>query len=130
VVIPVGSNTTIVGLNDTARILGAQLDVRGTSSAQRSNIIIRNITFQDTFDCFPAWAPTDGANGSWNAQYDAIAVRQTHHAWIDHNTFEDVATEDSTERSISACTTSARWADRHHQCLQFRDGVLEQVPQP
>ena len=56
---------------------------------QRSNIIIRNITFQDTFDCFPAWSPTDGALGSWNAEYDAISLRQTHHVWIDHNTFED-----------------------------------------
>jgi pectate lyase len=96
--IGVGSNTTIVGLGNHARILGAQLDLRGKSSTnQRSNIIIRNITFQDTFDCFPAWSPTDGASGSWNAEYDAIAVRQTHHVWIDHNTFEDAATIDSTE---------------------------------
>lgn len=95
--IPVGSNTTIVGLGKNARILGAQLDLRGKSDNLRSNIIIRNITFQDTFDCFPAWSPTDGANGSWNAEYDAIAVRYTHHVWIDHNTFEDVATIDSSE---------------------------------
>lgn len=95
--IPVGSNTTIVGLGNNARILGAQLDLRGTWTAPRSNIIIRNITFQDTFDCFPAWSPTDGANGSWNAEYDAIAVRYTNHVWIDHNTFEDAATIDSNE---------------------------------
>lgn len=94
--IPVGSNTTIVGLGKNARILGVQLDLRGSSSKQRSNIIIRNITFQDTFDCFPAWSPSD-SGGSWNAEYDPIAVRQTHHVWIDHNTFEDVLTTDSTE---------------------------------
>ena len=96
--IAVGSNTTIVGLGNNARIRGAQLDLRGSSlTKQRSNIIIRNITFQDTFDCFPAWAPKDGALGSWNAEYDAIAARQTHHIWIDHNIFEDKDTIDSTE---------------------------------
>jgi pectate lyase len=95
--IAVGSNTTIVGLGKHARIRGAQLDLRGSSSNQRSNVIIRNITFQDTFDCFPAWSPTDGALGSWNAEYDAIALRQIHHVWIDHNVFEDKDTIDSTE---------------------------------
>jgi len=95
--IAVGSNTTIVGVGKNARIRGAQLDLRGSSSNQRSNVIIRNITFQDTFDCFPAWSPTDGALGSWNAEYDAIALRQTHHVWIDHNVFEDKDTIDSTE---------------------------------
>jgi pectate lyase len=95
--IAVGSNTTIVGPGKNARIRGAQLDLRGSSSNQRSNVIIRNITFQDTFDCFPAWSPADGALGSWNAEYDAIALRQIHHVWIDHNTFEDKDTIDSTE---------------------------------
>jgi len=95
--IAVGSNTTIVGLGKNARIRGAQLDLRGSSSNQRSNVIIRNITFQDTFDCFPAWSPSDGALGSWNAEYDAIALRQIHHVWIDHNVFEDKDTIDSTE---------------------------------
>ncbi len=95
--IAVGSNTTIVGLGKNARIRGAQLDLRGSSSNQRSNVIIRNITFQDTFDCFPAWTPSDGALGSWNAEYDAIALRQIHHVWIDHNVFEDKDTIDSTE---------------------------------
>ncbi len=95
--IPVGSNTTIVGLGNNARIRGMQLDLRGSTTSQRSNIIIRNITFQDTIDCFPAWSPSDGALGAWNAEYDAIAVRQTHHVWIDHNVFEDKATIDSTE---------------------------------
>ena len=95
--IRVGSNTTIAGLGNDAVIQGAWLDLRGTATAPRSNIIIRNITFQDTFDCFPAWSPADGANGSWNAEYDPIAVRYTHHVWIDHNIFEDADTIDSTE---------------------------------
>lgn len=95
--IPVGSNTTIVGLGNDAHLLGVQLDLRGTWTAPRSNIIIRNIAFQDTFDCFPAWSPTDGGVGAWNAEYDSIAVRYTNHVWIDHNSFADVATIDSRE---------------------------------
>jgi pectate lyase len=92
----VGSNTTIVGMGKNALLRGIFLDLRGTSgvAGSRSNIIIRNITFRDTFDCFPQWAPTDGALGSWNAQYDSIALRDTDHVWVDHNTFEDRDTAD------------------------------------
>lgn len=89
-----GSNTTIVGLGDTAVIRGGWFDLRGTSSVKRTNIIIRNLTFRDTFDCFPEWAPTDGALGSWNALYDSISLRDSEHVWVDHNTFEDAATRD------------------------------------
>jgi len=95
--IRVGSNTTIVGLGKSAVIRGAWLDLRGSSSVARSNIIIRNITFQDTYDCFTVWRPTDGALGSWNALYDSISLRYTDHVWIDHNTFEDRETADRWE---------------------------------
>lgn len=93
--IRVGSNTTIVGLGKDAVILGGWLDLRGTSSVNATNIIIRNITFEDTYDCFPAWAPTDGTLGAWNALYDSISLRYTNHVWIDHNTFLDRTTLDS-----------------------------------
>jgi pectate lyase len=91
--IRIGSNTTIVGIGNNALIRGAWFDIRGTST---SNIIIRNITFQDTFDCFPAWDPLDGSAGNWNAAYDSISLRDGNHVWIDHNTFEDRDTADST----------------------------------
>jgi len=91
-----GSNTTIVGLDNDATIRGAWLDIRGSATAPRTNIIIRNITFQDTYDCFPAWAPNDGALGAWNSQYDSISLRDTTNVWIDHNTFEDRTTADET----------------------------------
>lgn len=93
--IRVGSNTTIVGLGTNARIRGAWLDLRGSSSVPRTNVIIRNITFQDTYDCFPEWSPTDGALGAWNSLYDSISLRYMDHVWIDHNTFEDWETADS-----------------------------------
>jgi pectate lyase len=94
--IRVGSNTTLVGLDRTSTIEGAWLDIRGVANSpgSRTNIIIRNIRFEDTFDCFPQWDPTDGSLGNWNSQYDSIALREADHVWIDHNEFADVATAD------------------------------------
>jgi pectate lyase len=96
--IRIGSNTTIVGLGRNATIRGAWFDIRGTAGVanSRSNIIIRNLTFQDTHDCFPEWSPSDGALGAWNALYDSISLRDTNNVWIDHNIFEDRTTADAT----------------------------------
>jgi pectate lyase len=94
--IRVGSNTTLVGRDKKATIRGAWLDLRGTASVPRTNIIIRNLNFEDTYDCFPQWAPTDGALGNWNALYDSVSLRDTDHVWIDHNTFRDIETADET----------------------------------
>jgi pectate lyase len=96
--IRIGSNTTIVGVGKNAVVRGAWFDIRGTAGIanSRTNIIIRNITFQDTFDCFPQWDPTDGSQGNWNSAYDSISLRDSDHVWIDHNTFEDKETADST----------------------------------
>jgi pectate lyase len=90
-----GSNTTIVGLGRRATLRGIWLDIRGSAAVPRENIIVRNITFEDTYDCFPQWAPTDGANGSWNALYDSISLRDSRNVWIDHNTFRDRRTRDA-----------------------------------
>jgi pectate lyase len=96
--IRIGSNTTIVGVGKNAVVRGAWFDIRGTAGVpnSRTNIIIRNLTFQDTFDCFPQWDPTDGSQGNWNSAYDSISLRDSDHVWIDHNTFEDKETADST----------------------------------
>src|SRR5882672_3796468 len=93
-----GSNTTIVGLGRNATIRGVWLDIRGTSGVanSRTNIIIRNLNFEDTHDCFPQWAPTDGVLGSWNSLYDSISLRDLNNVWVDHNTFIDRETADST----------------------------------
>lgn len=94
--IRIGSNTTIVGVDKHATIRGGWFDIRGSSTLNRTNIIIRNLTFEDTFDCFPEWDPEDGEFGSWNALYDSISLRNTDHVWIDHNTFRDRETADDT----------------------------------
>ncbi|MEU4894338.1 pectate lyase [Streptomyces sp. NPDC044780] len=90
----VGSNTTIVGLGRTARLLGASLQIRGAD-----NVIVRNLTFEDAFDCFPAWDPTDGDEGNWNSEYDNLVVYGSTHVWVDHNTFTDGRRPDSAQPS-------------------------------
>jgi pectate lyase len=94
--IRIPANTTIVGVDDSAIVTGAWFDIRPSSTSGNApmNVIIRNLTFQDSFDCFPVWAPNDGAAGNWNALYDAISVRNATHVWVDHNTFRDKFTRD------------------------------------
>ncbi|WP_342342466.1 pectate lyase [Asanoa ishikariensis] len=87
----VGSNKTIVGLGG-ARLNGVFLRLDGSS-----NVIIRNLTHEDSRDCFPVWSPTDGATGNWNAAYDNIWVRNSNHIWVDHNTFTDADNPDSAQ---------------------------------
>ncbi|HEY0735961.1 MAG TPA: hypothetical protein VGD69_13695 [Herpetosiphonaceae bacterium] len=89
--IVVGSNTTLIGLED-ARIVGANLIVDRVD-----NVIIRNITFQDAYDCFPVWDPTDGSTGNWNSAYDNISLTTATHVWADHNAFNDGDNPDSSQ---------------------------------
>jgi pectate lyase len=110
-----GSNTTIVGVGKDATLKGIWLDIRGTANVpdSRTNIIVRNLSFIDTSDCFPLWAPNDGVLGSWNALYDSISLRDTNNVWVDHNRFEDVETADRTLPS------------RFGALFQVHDGLLD-----
>ncbi|MFI6760578.1 polysaccharide lyase family 1 protein [Micromonospora sp. NPDC050417] len=89
--INVGPNTTIVGLR------GAKLTGLTLMLDTASNSIIRNLTFVDARDCFPAWAPTDGEAGNWNSQFDLISVRRSENVWVDHSTFTDGDNPDSAQ---------------------------------
>ncbi|WP_373307283.1 pectate lyase family protein [Micromonospora lutea] len=89
--INVGPNTTIIGLRG-ARLTGLTLMID-----RAQNVIVRNVTFDDARDCFPAWSPTDGAAGNWNSQYDLLSVRRSENVWIDHNTFTDGDNPDSAQ---------------------------------
>ncbi len=82
--ITVTANTTIVGLGSDATLVGANIYVKSID-----NVIIRNITFRDAFDCFPQWDPTDGSAGNWNSQYDNIWLTGATHVWVDHCAFDD-----------------------------------------
>jgi pectate lyase len=84
----VGSNTTIIGLKG-AKIKGGNLILDRVS-----NIIIRNVAFEDAHDCFPAWTPTDGAAGNWNSAYDNVTLTGATNVWFDHNTLTDGANQD------------------------------------
>ncbi|MEU6140277.1 pectate lyase [Streptomyces sp. NPDC047081] len=88
----VPANTTIVGVPGTkAGITGGMLQIQKVD-----NVIVRNLTFSDTEDCFPQWDPTDGSTGNWNSAYDSVTLRTATHVWADHNTFTDAGHFDST----------------------------------
>lgn len=89
--ITIPSNTTIVGKGTNAIINGVNFQVKSGTD----NIIIRNIEFQDAYDYFPSWDPTDGSTGNWNSEYDSITIKGATHLWIDHCTFDDGAHPDS-----------------------------------
>ncbi|MFE5408045.1 hypothetical protein [Microbacterium sp. NPDC056569] len=79
----IGSNVTLVGVGDDARVVGASLRIRDAS-----NVIVRNLTLSDAYDCFPQWDAND-AGGNWNSAYDNLSVWTSTSVWIDHNTFDD-----------------------------------------
>ncbi|MFI0228856.1 polysaccharide lyase family 1 protein [Streptomyces sp. NPDC017086] len=85
IVFKVPANTTIVGVPGTgAGITGGMLQIQNVD-----NVIVRNLAFSATEDCFPQWDPTDGDDGNWNSDYDAVTLRGATHVWADHNTFTD-----------------------------------------
>ncbi|MFD5799076.1 polysaccharide lyase family 1 protein [Streptomyces diastatochromogenes] len=91
IVFKVPANTSIVGVPGTnAGITGGSLQVKDVD-----NVIIRNLAFSATEDCFPQWDPTDGDDGNWNSAYDAVTLRAAGHVWADHNTFTDAPHLDS-----------------------------------
>lgn len=84
----VGSNTTIFGLKN-AQLIGGNLLLTNVS-----NVIVRNVSFVDAHDCFPAWTPTDGDTGNWNSLYDNVSLIGATNVWVDHNSFTDGANQD------------------------------------
>jgi pectate lyase len=93
IVFKVPANTTVVGVPGTnAGIRGGSLQVQNVK-----NVIIRNLTFSATEDCFPQWDPTDGSAGEWNSNYDSVTLRGATNVWADHNTFTDAPFFDSAE---------------------------------
>ncbi|MEV2210784.1 polysaccharide lyase family 1 protein [Streptomyces sp. NPDC050997] len=85
IVFKVPANTSVVGVPGTkASITGGMLQIQNVD-----NVVVRNLTFAATEDCFPQWDPTDGDDGNWNSNYDSVTLRGATHVWADHNTFTD-----------------------------------------
>ncbi|HSD36007.1 MAG TPA: hypothetical protein VLC92_00780 [Rhodocyclaceae bacterium] len=124
VLIRVGSNTSLIGkpgtnpkITNGNLLLGALRTTNLDQNYEAENIVIRNITFADSFDMFPGWDPKDSFSiiitntggcqaiydaasdsgphrcvargGRWNSEYDNISVENARRVWIDSNTFTD-----------------------------------------
>ncbi|MFI6036782.1 polysaccharide lyase family 1 protein [Streptomyces sp. NPDC051315] len=112
VVLPVGSNTTIVGLGKGAVLKGASLQVRNAD-----NVILRNLDLRDAHDCFPVWQPNTGGLGDWKTAYDNVWLAGATHVWVDHVTASDKGHPDAAEP-----TYFARNYLRHDGLLDITNG--------
>ena len=120
VVLTVPSNTSIIGNGATAKIIHGTLMLSGASAtAPVDNIVIRNVAFEDAFDLFPQWDPTD-SGGRWNSNYDTMSIQHATHVWIDHCTFSDGARTDDQFPSVWAAPYDG---ELYH--VQHHDGLLD-----
>ncbi|PLK49999.1 polysaccharide lyase family 1 protein [Uliginosibacterium sp. TH139] len=119
VYLSVPSNTSIIGLGSNAKIVHGSLVVGASSSTTVDNVVIRNIAFEDAFDFFPIWDPTD-SGGRWNSAYDLVSVMYATHVWIDHNTFSDGSRHDKLYPSPFASPYNAA-----EMKIQHHDGALD-----
>ena len=101
-------NTTLIGVGQHAGFVNAHIEV-----ARVAQVIVRNLRLRNPCDVAPEWDPNDGAQGNWNAQFDAISIVASHHVWVDHNSFTDAPFSDD---------TLAIENGKHKQC---HDGALD-----
>jgi pectate lyase len=129
VYINIPSNTSIIGVGSTAKIIHGNLVIGSSSSAPVDNIVVRNISFEDAFDYFPQWDPTDSTTGRWNAAYDNVSVMYATHVWLDHNTFTDGTNVDANYPSVwnetYAGTDYASSANSLLYHVQHHDGLSD-----
>ena len=129
VVLPIPSNTSIIGLGANAKIIHGNLSVGNSSSSPVDNIVIRNITFEDSFDFFPGWDPSDSTTGRWNSAYDNVSVNYATHVWIDHCSFSDGSRVDANYPSpfaeVYAGTDYGSSANALLYHVQHHDGLSD-----
>ncbi|MBD8890627.1 pectate lyase family protein [Roseibium litorale] len=106
-VIRIGSNKTLIGVPG-AKIINGTLLLK-----EVDNVIIRNITFEDSYDMFPQWDGTDGSKGHWNSEYDLISIEDARRIWIDHAAFSDGARPDETAQVVFG------------EHIQHHDGLID-----
>lgn len=122
---PIGSNTSIIGIGNNARIINGNLNIGPSASAPVENIVIRNIGFEDAFDFFPQWDPTDSTTGRWNSAYDLISVQYARRIWVNHNSFSDGTRTD--DRFPSVWTETVNGVDYRGSDfkVQHHDGAVD-----
>ena len=80
IVVPVASNTTIIGLGENSGIKGGSFLLQNVQ-----NIAIRNMKIEDAFDPFPDIEKNNG----FNAQYDGVSIESSKNIRVDHCHFKD-----------------------------------------
>ncbi|MBS1156257.1 MAG: hypothetical protein H6R07_2181 [Proteobacteria bacterium] len=146
VVLNVGSNTTIQSKDGSGKIIHGNLILPAGSD----NIIVRNMKFEDSFDFFPQWDPTDSfptvtataststttgigcstsaptkcIGGRWNSAYDLVSVLGATHVWLDHNTMSDGANHDKLYGPVSTWDFGGN-AQIAEQKVQHHDGLID-----
>lgn len=87
--VPLPSDTTLIGSAPGAGFINASLLVQNASQ-----VIIRNLSIRNPCDVGPVWDPDDAPKGNWNSLFDGITVSGSDHVWIDHNSFTDAPDTD------------------------------------
>lgn len=140
--IELASNTSLIGVGATAKITHGALMM----SAGTDNVVIRNITFEDSFDYWPAWDPTDSfpsvtatpdvstgcstttptkcIGGRWNSNYDLISAQGGTHLWVDHCSFSDGANNDHLYPPVPGWNFGGN-AQLPEQKIQHHDGLVD-----
>lgn len=107
--IEVKSNKTIIGLGNNAAIIG-----RGLKIDDASNIIIKNLTIKDSY-----------VMGDWPGKindWDGIALRDTHHVWIDHCHLSRAGDGLCDMSHASGYATVSNTIFSHHNKVSISDG--------
>lgn len=124
VALQVPSNTSILGVGSDARIVHGNLRL-GTNSVPVENVVIRNISFEDSFDFFPQWDPTDSTTGRWNSNYDLISIINATRVWVDHNNFSDAERTDDRYPSVFPETVNGVDYRGSDFKVQHHDGLVD-----
>ncbi len=76
----IGSNTTLMGIDENARFVESALIIQDVS-----NVIIHNIYIENPVDVDPQFEEGDG----WNAEWDGLSIIRAQHVWVSNVTFSD-----------------------------------------
>ncbi|ORX45033.1 pectin lyase-like protein [Piromyces finnis] len=108
--IDIPPNTSIIGHDYKAGFKELSLQVKNTD-----NIIIKNLYIEAPNDYFSKFVPTDGVNGTWNSEYDAISINNSTNVWIDNCYLSDGSTSLDTQPIVFG------------QHIESHDGLIDVI---